>query len=186
MHERIVKTVLIMTTLGGFKASYIFHFTAALGLCTMLLCYILAVSFKHVHPWLPMISGCAVYSPEKFFFRYGILPTALLMGCESVVIYLAAVPRAKAALVLGVLSSLSLGIVAVDSENEASRVHSGLCIACYSICMSIVVSQTRRFYKFARFVRCSLIMQEDGDKERVEPVNDIHSVFMFIFVAVKC
>jgi len=77
-----------------------------------------------------MISDCAVTSPEKFLFRYGVLTASLLMGCESVVIYLAAVPRSKVALGLGVLASLCLGIVAVDNETEASKVHSGLYFAC--------------------------------------------------------
>ena len=118
-----------MTTLGSLKASFVFHFTSTVGLCTVVLCYTLAVSFKHVKPWLPMFSDCAVMSPEMFPFRFGVLTTAMLMGCESVVIFLAAAPRSRSALWLGVLASLCLGVVAVVNMKEAPKVHSGTCIS---------------------------------------------------------
>lgn len=122
-----------MATVGRLRASTVFHVKCVLGLSTIILCYILAVSFKHVRSaWLPMISDCAVLSPEKFFFRYGVLTAALLMICESVIIYLAAVPRSKVALVLGSLSALCLGVVAVDNEREAPSVHSGKTVLCVS------------------------------------------------------
>lgn len=113
-----------MIVLGRIKASTIVHFTALLGLGTISLCYVLAASLKHVKPWLPMISDCAVLPPEEFPFRFGVLTTALLMAGESLIIYLAAVPKSKVALGLGVVASLCLGVVGVVNEEEASKLHS--------------------------------------------------------------
>ena len=101
------------------------HFTAGLGLGTILLCYVLAVAYGHVPAWLPMISDCAVRAPEKFPFRFGLVTTSLLLALENVIVYLAAVPRSAIAMLLGLVASLCLGIVGVVNEDEASKVHSG-------------------------------------------------------------
>ncbi len=115
----------MVSVLGSLRASILIHITALLGLGTMLLCYTLALSFKHVKLWpIPMISDCAVESPEKFPFRLGMVTFALLMALGNLVVYLAAVPRSKLALVFGVTACMCLAVVGVVNEEEASKVHS--------------------------------------------------------------
>lgn len=115
-----------MIVLGGVKVGFVVHFSAILSLGTILSCYCLALAYGHVKLWpVPMISDCAVKPPEMFPFRLGIVTSALLMALQSVVIFLAGVPRSKIAMVLGVVGSLALAVVGVINEDEASKVHSG-------------------------------------------------------------
>lgn len=115
-----------MNVLGQVKVSWVIHFNAILGLGTLLLCYSLAMGYGHVSLWpVPMISDCAVYSPEKFPFRLGIVTTALLMSLISILVFLSGASRSKVALVLGVVGPLLLAVVGVVNEKEASKVHSG-------------------------------------------------------------
>jgi len=51
---------------------------------SILLCYFIAVSQGHVPIWLPMISDCAVYPPESYFFRGGLISSAVLLNVVSV------------------------------------------------------------------------------------------------------
>lgn len=115
--------------LGEIKASFVPHFAVVVSLSTILLCYSLAVYYRHVPIWLPMISDCAVKPPEMFPFRFGILTAAWLIALENLVIYLAAVPKSLLGLAFGLLGSLCLGTVAVVNEHEASKVHSGNLLA---------------------------------------------------------
>ena len=62
-----------MNVLGSVRVSTLIHIAAVETLATILVCYGLAVKYGHVKPWLPMISDCAVYSPEKYPFRFGLL-----------------------------------------------------------------------------------------------------------------
>lgn len=112
-----------MAVLGEIKAASVLHVTGSCAVFTILLCYSLAVSYHHVPVWLPMISDCALQSPEKYPFRFGILTSGLLMALVNVMIYLAFSPRSLLAACLGVLASLCLGVVGVVSEDEATRVH---------------------------------------------------------------
>ena len=114
-----------MIVLGGIRVGYVVHFAGLLGIGTILSCYGLALHYGHVKLWpVPMISDCAVKPPEMFPFRLGIVTTAMLMALQSVIIFLAAVPRSKVALVLGVVANFALAVVGVVNEDEASRVHS--------------------------------------------------------------
>ena len=116
-----------MAVLGAVELSVIFHTGALVPAGTILLCYILAVSLKHVPAWLPMISDCQVFPPEKYFSRWGFLVTAALIGAQNVLIYGANKPysKSKASLVLGLVGAFCLSIVAVVSEAEDNTVHSG-------------------------------------------------------------
>lgn len=114
-----------MIVLGGVKVSFFVHFTVLLCLGTILSCYSLALAYGHVQLWpVPMISDCAVKPPEMFPFRLGIVSSALLMALQSVLIFLAGVPRSRAAMVLGVMGCLALAVVGVVNEQEATKVHS--------------------------------------------------------------
>ena len=114
-----------MIVLGRLKASFIIHFASLFGLSNILLCYILAVLYKHVPLWLPMISSCAVEPPEKYIFRLGLVTTSLLIALVNVMIFVAAVPRDKLALTLSVVSCLALSVVGVVNEKEVPILHSG-------------------------------------------------------------
>lgn len=113
-----------VVVLGEIKAGFIVHFTTLFSLGTILLCYFLAVAYKHVPLWLPMISDCAIKQPEMFPFRFGVVTSSLLLALGSLLIFVAAVPRSILALTFGVLGSLCLGVVGVVNEVEASKVHS--------------------------------------------------------------
>ncbi len=115
------------TTLGKISLTVFIHAGAITIVSTILLCYSLAVSKGHVKPWLPMISDCAVYSPEKYPFRLGLAATSMLFSAGVVMIYKANMiySRNKLALCLGVIAMSCLGIVAVVNEKENNFVHSG-------------------------------------------------------------
>jgi len=91
-------------------------------LFTIFLCYILAVSLGHKEAWLPTISECGVYSPEKYFFRWGILAGGLLLCLEAVVLWL---PKRISTVVsaLAFLAGIALTLVAVVSVQENYTVH---------------------------------------------------------------
>ena len=116
-----------MALLSSIPMVLITHFGALETIGTVLLCYTIALSLGHVPAWLPMISDCAVQSPERYPFRIGILVGALVLGFNTVVFYKAdrAFSNSKLCLFLGVVGAAGLGIVAVVNEKENNPVHSG-------------------------------------------------------------
>ena len=72
-----------------------------------------------------MISDCAVDSPEKYFFRLGLVVGASLLALEVICVYLAdkSYSRNELCLVIGVAASAGLGVVAVVNEKECYPVH---------------------------------------------------------------
>ena len=97
---------------------------------TVFLCYALAVVNGHVPEWLPMISDCAVYPPEKYPFRLGLLVAAMFIVLETVFVYSANVETLKnrSCLAAGVIASITLAIVSVVNEQENDSIHSGTSI----------------------------------------------------------
>ena len=90
-----------------------------------MVCYAIAVAFQHVHPWLPMISDCAVRSPEKYLFRIGVVFGASLIGIQSFIVYYANKDKRYSffELLLSLIGSVSVGIVGVVNEQENHLVH---------------------------------------------------------------
>ena len=117
-----------MATIGSIPAPIVAYVGGLGALTTILLCYVLAVSFKHVPAWLPMISDCAVYAPEKYPFRAGIVITAAAFAVQTVVVYNAerSFSKSKVALALGLLSAICLTVIGVVNEDEWNTVHNGL------------------------------------------------------------
>ena len=113
-----------MNVLGTIRLSAIFHFAAVETVAAILLCYGLAVAYGHVKPWLPMISDCAVYPPEKYPFRFGIALGSLLMGAQVVMLHLVK-NYSRISLGFGLLGAAALGVVAVVNEEENNSIHSG-------------------------------------------------------------
>ena len=112
-----------MNVLGSVRLSTLIHAGAVETLATILICYAVAVTRGHVKPWLPMISDCAVYPPEKYPFRFGLALSSFFIGVQTVAIHVAK-GYSKVSLFLGLLASLSLGIVSVVNEEENNSVHS--------------------------------------------------------------
>lgn len=120
-----------LQALTQMKATTFCHAAMILGTTTIILCYAIAVSLGHVPAWLPMISDCAVYPPESYFFRLGmILTAALLFVNEGVMFFfLNAVqyggPKTsdRWGLLIAGISCLGLGIVAAVNEDEDIEVH---------------------------------------------------------------
>ena len=115
------------TILGKISLTTFIHAGALVVSFTICLCYTLAVSNGHVPPWLPMISDCAVYSPEKYPFRLGLVVSSMLIAVGIMAVYKADMiySRNKLALVLGLISTFCLGVVGVVNEAENNTVHSG-------------------------------------------------------------
>ena len=88
-------------------------------------CYIIAVSLGHVPAWLPMISDCALYAPEKYIFRLGIVIGSFLIGFLTIGVYYTAKtrPYSKQICLLGVIGSFGLSVVGVVNEHEDHTVH---------------------------------------------------------------
>ncbi len=118
-----------MQILAKVSMTALIHAAALETLGTILLCYGLAVGLGHVPAWLPMISDCAVLSPEKYPFRLGLVVGAALLATQVAMTYSADKPysKSKTSLVLGLVASLGLGIVGVVNEQECNAVHSGQC-----------------------------------------------------------
>ncbi|XP_065911033.1 DNA damage-regulated autophagy modulator protein 1-like [Dysidea avara] len=94
-------------------------------LATIFACYGIAVSYGHVPVWLPMISDCGVYPPEKYLFRLGLVVGSVFLHVESILLYNAnkAYSNSRLAMILSLLSSLGMGVVAVVSEKENGAIH---------------------------------------------------------------
>ena len=93
--------------------------------CTLIICYVLAVTKGHACAWLPMISRCAVCPPEKYIFRIGIVLTSVGILFQVFTAYNTNLKYSKSSLCLflGTLAGVSLSIVGVVNEDEDHLVH---------------------------------------------------------------
>jgi len=100
---------------------------ATIVLATIFSCYGIAVSLGHVPVWLPMISDCGVYAPEKYLFRLGLVTGSIFLHVESILLYNAdkAFSNSRLCMILSLLSSMGMSVVAVVSEKENNNVHTG-------------------------------------------------------------
>eukprot|EP01096_Ripella_sp_DP13-Kostka_P000244 TRINITY_DN102_c0_g1_i1.p2 TRINITY_DN102_c0_g1~~TRINITY_DN102_c0_g1_i1.p2 ORF type:complete len:284 (+),score=108.67 TRINITY_DN102_c0_g1_i1:57-854(+) len=134
------------------KASTFCHAALILGVTTILLCYVIAVSLGHVPAWLPMISDCAVYPPESYFFRLGMILTAALLfvNCGNMYFFLNAVqyggPKTsdRWGLIMSGISCLGLGIVAAVNEDENGTVHGASAVVFFFLQMFYMWLVTHR------------------------------------------
>ena len=121
----------------------------------ILTCYGLAVSEGHVPAWLPTISSCGDYPPEKFVFTYGVIVVAALLFVESLCLYGADKPYSHSLLILVVsaVAAFFLGVVGSVCSKCDSAVHDcerGL------TCMTLV-----RLYDFLRSL-CRDVLHSGG------------------------
>lgn len=104
---------------------------AIIVLATIFSCYGIAVSLGHVPVWLPMISDCGVYAPEKYLFRLGLVTGSIFLHAESILLYNAnkAFSNSRLSMVLSLLSSMGMSVVGVVNEKENNDIHSGINLA---------------------------------------------------------
>ena len=114
-----------MKILDKWPSSLFVHGGVLEMLFTILLCYTLAVVNGHVPAWLPMISDCAVYAPEKYPFRLGIVIGASLLAFQVVNTYNVnkSSALAKPMAVMAVFASAGLATVGVVNERENDNIH---------------------------------------------------------------
>jgi len=135
------------------------------GVFTIGLCYGLALYFHHVPAWLPMISDCAVYAPEKYPFRIGMIVSACLIfvnasllvfyisnrSAKNVMGSLAARSTTstadKVGLVLAGLSSTGLAIVGAVNEREDMAVHGTAAVVFFFAFEAFMIQSTIRLSK---------------------------------------
>ena len=133
-------------TLSRLPAPVVGYVSGALALGTILICYILAVYLGHVPAWLPFISDCGVYPPEVYPFRIGLVLAPAVFIVQALIVYSTdRVFSSKICLVLGIISAMSLTVVAVVSEVENLKVHLGNNVyntcthsQCY-LCMHVLI-----------------------------------------------
>ena len=123
---RLGSLIITMKILASWSSVAIVHGGVLEVLFTILLCYTLAVVNGHVPVWLPMISDCAVYSPEKYPFRLGIVIGAALLSVQAITTYFVnkdSSRLAKPMAVMAVVASAGLAVVGVVNEKEDNFVH---------------------------------------------------------------
>jgi len=115
---------------GKIPASRVSTGACLLGTSTILLCYSLAVGLGHVPAWFPMISDCAVYAPEKYPFRIGMILSSVLVFVNALLFYFYIDSRItrnvvdKISIILAGIACIGLAILAAVNEQEDNSVHS--------------------------------------------------------------
>ena len=120
--------LLTMAVYGSIPVKLVTYTTVGITTTTIFLCYALAVGLGHVPAWLPMISDCAVESPEKYPFRLGIISGATALIANVLLVYSAfpSFSLRKTSAAFGVVASVGLAIVGAVNEEEDNTVHSGM------------------------------------------------------------
>jgi hypothetical protein len=130
-----------------YSSLFYIDYAVGLPLATIFICYGIAVYLGHVDkPWLPMISDCGVFPPEKYLFRIGLITSAglLLRAAKMVRDYVRAASRQReraagstrssccglnhtaedCSVYIVSVSSTCLATVAAVSEAEDNPIHS--------------------------------------------------------------
>jgi len=121
----------LMETLKVIKATLVTKIAGGAASFTILSCYFIAVGLGHVQWWLPMISDCAVESPESYLFRFGLIPSALLLWLNSLLMlyYLSSSQIGgilwtdNVAFYFVTAACVGLGLVGSINEKENGSVH---------------------------------------------------------------
>jgi hypothetical membrane protein len=76
-----------MKVLNTYNFVGFINYAVFVPVCTILVCYTIAVLTGHVPSWwLPMVSDCGVYFPEKWIFHIGLIVASVLIHSASKVI----------------------------------------------------------------------------------------------------
>lgn len=164
------------------KAATITKFAAITGIVTIVVCYVLAVREGHVPKWLPMvralalprpraaschgllttaisrslqISDCAVYPPESYLFRVGIISSALMIFVTSVLFYFFLSSTTgrhrfddKVGVFLAGLATLGLALVGAINEDENGTVHGASAVVFFTAFIFYMILSTVRLWRY--------------------------------------
>lgn len=114
--------------LGKLNFKWVLYFGIVEVIITIILCYVLAVVLGHKPAWLPTISECGEYPPEKHFFRWGIMVGGLLLMIEAVMLHNAKL-LSTVGYWLGLIAGFCLTGVAVVASNEYRNIHLGMWVS---------------------------------------------------------
>jgi len=123
-----------MDVLLQVKAKYLAYASSTIALVTIFVCYFFAVAQGHVPVWLPMISDCAIYPPEEYIFRIGLILSAALLNLNSLLMLFyqhnvkltegGATTFDKVSFSFATLGCLGLMVVGAVNEVENNTIHS--------------------------------------------------------------
>ncbi|XP_065828883.1 DNA damage-regulated autophagy modulator protein 1-like [Oscarella lobularis] len=144
-----------MAVYGSIPVKLVTYTTVGITTTTIFLCYALAVGLGHVPAWLPMISDCAVESPEKYPFRLGIISGATALIANVLLVYSAfpSFSLRKTSAAFGVVASVGLAIVGAVNEEEDNTVHSVAAVSFflfYDIYMTIICFNAPRDQRISK------------------------------------
>jgi len=149
---------------GSFAVRNLVYGCCSLATGTIFLCYTIAVALGHVPAWLPMISDCAVYPPEKYIFRVGMILSGALIFVNTLA-YLfwlggkaanGSQPSDKVALFFSGVGSIGLMGLAAVNEAEDNSVHSTFAVV---------------FFVFTQVYECIATYRLWHDVAPVHPVS---------------
>jgi len=139
--------------LFSLNASFMTTLACFGSLTTIVCCYLLAVSQGNVPIWLPMISDCALFPPESYLFRLGLISSSVLLNMnaffmlcyKSVTLNNTDLDYStfdKVAYAISTIASTGLAVVGAVNEREDSSLHGTAAViffSCYLIYMAMVV-----------------------------------------------
>jgi len=146
------------------KARFLSILASTFSLATIFGCYLIAVGQGHVPAWLPMISDCAVYPPESYFFRIGIILGAGLLVSNCILMLLFRKDIApeeekkrtgsgnqidffdKFSFTLAFIGCSGLATVGAVNEVENTKVHGAAAVAFFACFLIYMVLVTGRLW----------------------------------------
>ncbi len=81
-----MSNLVAMKVLNTYSFTGFINYAVFVPVATITVCYAVAVLTGHVEWWLPMISDCGVYFPEKWIFHIGLIVSSVLIHSASKVV----------------------------------------------------------------------------------------------------
>src|SRR6056297_1295696 len=116
---------------GRVHAYVVTYIASGFAFGTSVICYLIALYNDHLDRWLPMISDCGVYRPERFIFTIGLNIAALFLFLNAYLFYrfLGTCSLGgrrfidTAIIVSAIFSSIGMMILATANDTEDPLVH---------------------------------------------------------------
>jgi len=140
--------------LGMFGACVFVYLSSLFTICVILLCYIIAVYNGHVPLFLPMISDCGVYAPERYIFTIGLVLAAVFLFINSMFLYffLSTITLGgrrdsdRVALVFSFISAAALSLLAAANELDGPEVHDAAAFTFFGFHLAFMIVTTIRLF----------------------------------------
>jgi hypothetical protein len=147
---------------GRFNASFFTYISSLFSIGTILICYLISVYNGNVHIWLPMISSCGVYRPEKYIFTIGLILSGVALFINSVLFYFYLNTYTLGgrkgidilALFFSFVSSLGLFFVATANAVDDPVVHIPAAFIFFGFHLAYMMLSTIRLYCYSNCRRC--------------------------------